>query len=350
MVLNQRISNQQILKLSNQLFSKLPQLLKYFKVEFIEYPNRLAFACPIHGGDNPEGCSIFTDGNTAKGNWNCWTQHCEEEYGRNLFGFVRGVLSNQKASDVSILETAKFCLEFLDLDVKELDILTDIESNNEIKLLDIFKRSPERSSLDVDRQTVIDTIQIPADYYLRRGYKEETLTKFDIGTCIKKNKPMSGRVVVPIYDEDYNYIGCIGRSFRQNMNPKWLHSKGFRKSSYLYGLNLAKDKILETSTAVLVEGQGDVWRMHEAGVENTVGIFGASLSDDQLVLLEASGALNLVILTDYDEAGNKAAEQIMNKCGIRFNYYRPSISEKDVGDMTIDQIQNQIINELEGVL
>ena len=115
-------------------------------------------------------------------------------------------------------------------------------------------------------------------------------------------------------------------------------------------MNLAKDKILETSTAVLVEGQGDVWRMHEAGVENTVGIFGASLSDDQLVLLEASGALNLVILTDYDEARNKAAEQIMNKCGRRFNYYRPSISEKDVGDMTIDQIQNQIINELEGVL
>ena len=180
------------MKLSNQLFSKLPQLLKYFNVEFIEYPNRLAFACPIHGGDNPEGCSIFTAGNTAKGNWNCWTQHCEEEYGRNLFGFVRGVLSNQKASDVSILETVKFCLEFLDLDVKELDILTDIESNNEIKLLDIFKRSPERNALDVDRQTVIDTIQIPADYYLRRGYKEETLTRFDIGTCTKKNKPMSG--------------------------------------------------------------------------------------------------------------------------------------------------------------
>ncbi len=345
-----KLSGEELKFLSDKIALNIVPVLANFGIEVQIFDDYVTCPCPIHGGDNPEGCSIFTDGNTAKGNWNCWTQHCEEEYGRNLFGFVRGVLSNQKASDVSILETVKFCLEFLDLDVKELDILTDIESNNEIKLLDIFKRSPERNALDVNRQTVIDTIQIPADYYLKRGYKEETLTRFDIGTCTKKNKPMSGRVVVPIYDEDYNYIGCIGRSFRQNMNPKWLHSKGFRKSSYLYGLNLAKDKILETSTAVLVEGQGDVWRMHEAGVENTVGIFGASLSDDQLVLLEASGALNLVILTDYDEAGNKAAEQIMNKCGRRFNYYRPSISEKDVGDMTIEQIQNQIINELEGVL
>jgi len=90
--------------------------------------------------------------------------------------------------------------------------------------------------------------------------------------------------------------------------------------------------------------------MHEAGITNTVGIFGANLSDDQLVLLERSGALNLVILTDYDDAGCRAAEQIIAKCGRRFNYYRPEITEKDVGDMTVEQIQTQIIDELDGVI
>ena len=348
--MNQEINNQQILKLSNQLFTKLPQLLKYFSIDYIEYPNRFAFACPIHGGDNTEGCTIFTDGNTAKGNWNCWTNHCEEDFSRNLFGFIRGVLSNKRASTVSIIDTINFCLEFLDLDISELDLLQDVESNNAIKLLDIFNREPERESSKVDREVILETIQIPAEYYINRGYTTDILTKFDIGLCNKKNKPMSGRVVVPIYDEGYNYIGCIGRSCYENMQPKWLHSKGFRKSSYLYGLNMAKEKILETATAVLVEGQGDVWRMHEAGVENTVGIFGASLSDDQLVLLEQSGALSLVILTDYDDAGHRAAEQIMKKCGRRFNYYRPNISEKDVGDMSVEQIKTEILEELQGVL
>ncbi len=346
----QQVNNQQILKLSNQLFGKLESLLKYFEIEYIEYPNRYAFACPVHGGDNPEGCSIFTDGNTAKGNWNCWTNNCQEDFGRNLFGFVRGVLSNDRAKTVSIAETVKFCLEFLGLSSDDLQFIKDVETNNDIKLLDIFDRTPQRVESSIDRNTVTESIDIPAKYYINRGYTEETLKKFDIGTCNKKSRPMSGRVVVPIYDEGYNYIGCIGRAQYENMKPKWLHSKGFRKSSYLYGLNLAKDEILSTSTAVLVEGQGDVWRMHEAGVTNTVGIFGANLSDDQLVLLEKSGALNLVILTDYDDAGCRAAEQIIAKCGRRFNYYRPEITEKDVGDMTVDQIQTQIIDQLHGVI
>ena len=343
-------SNQQILKISNQLFSKLPELLKYLEIDFIEYPNRYAFACPIHGGDNPEGCCIFLDGNSVKGNWNCWTNHCESDHGRNLFGFVKGVLANRADGNPNVYETVKFCMDFLGLSESELKDIKNVDSNNDLKLLEIFHRDPERSTPAVDRDLILQELNIPASYYINRGYSEEVLSKFDVGLCSKKNKPMSNRVVVPIYDEGYNYIGCIGRTIYENMKPKWLHSRGFRKSSYLYGLNLSKDKILETGTAFIVEGQGDVWRLHEAGIENCVGIFCANMSDDQLVLLEKSGALNLVVLTDYDEAGHRAAQQIMKKCGRRFNYYRPDISQKDIGDMTVEQINNEILEQLEGVL
>ena len=156
---------------------------------------------------------------------------------------------------------------------------------------------------------------------------------------------MSGRVVVPVYDECYNYVGCVGRSVNENMKPKWLHSKGFKKS-VLYGLNIAKEEILRTNTAILVEGQGDVWKMHQAGYTNTVGIFGSSINEEQLILLESSGALNIVILTDSDEAGNKAYEQIVKKCGRRFNYLRPQISHKDVGDMSIEQINQELDHQI----
>ena len=64
-------------------------------------------------------------------------------------------------------------------------------------------------------------------------------------------------------------------------------------------------------------------------------------------VLEKSGALNLVILTDYDEAGKKAADQIVKKCGRRFNYYRPQISKKDIGEMSIDQIHEELNPQLE---
>ena len=344
------LDSKQISKISSQIFEKLPVLLESFGIEYIEYPNRYAFPCPVHGGDNLEGCTIFTDGNTAKGNWNCWTQACEEDFTRNLFGFVRGVLSHKKGEKVSMFEAANFCLKFLKTDLIEIEACRGSEVNKDIKLLETFERCPLRMGGVVPRDQVIESLDIPSKYYINRGYAPETLLTFDVGLCSKKNKPMSGRIVVPIYDEDYNYVGCIGRAASQNLQPKWLHSKGFRKSAFLYGLNLAKDEILKTGTAVLVEGQGDVWRLWEAGLKNTVGIFGASLSDDQLVLLEKSGALNIVILTDTDEAGEKAAAQITKKGGRRYNYYRPSISEKDVGEMTAKQIEEQIINELKGVL
>jgi len=344
-----KITKPQISHLCNQLFDRVSDLLDHFEIEPVQHHNRLVFPCPIHGGDNPEGCSIFTDGDVIKGNWKCWTRQCEEDFASSLLGFVRGVLSYRLDKEVNMITAFKYCLKFLDTKIENLETYSEpLEINKELKLLEIFEKKPQRFSHPVKREEVRRRINIPAKYYINRGYYPETLDLFDVGLCLEKNRPMSGRIVVPIYDEDYNYVGCVGRSTSPDMQPKWLHSKGFRKS-YLYGLNLALEHIRKTGTVILVEGQGDVWKMHEAGFPNTVGIFGASLTDDQLVLLEQSGALNVVILTDSDEAGEKAAEQIAEKCGRRFNYYRPKISEKDVGDMTTDQIKEELSDQIQGV-
>lgn len=324
----------------------MPDLLKSLGIEYIEFPNRYSFACPIHGGDNPEGCSIFTDGISSRGNWQCWTQHCESEFTNSLFGFVRGVLSEKRNRKVSLNETAEYCSEFLDLDVNDIQDL-ERNSNDSKNILDIFNKKIDLKFHDISREEIRAKISIPADYYIGRGFKKETLDLFDVGFCFEKNRPMSGRVVVPVYDDGYNYIGCVGRAVQDAMKPKWLHSKGFKKSA-LYGLNVAKKSIRDTQTVILVEGQGDVWRMYEAGYKNCVGIFGSSINEDQLLLLEKSGALNLVILTDSDEAGEKACNQIIKKCGRRFNYFRPKISTKDVGEMSVEQIKDELSPQLEG--
>jgi len=340
------LTKNQISAICNEMFPKLSSLMAYFDIEYVEYPNRLAFPCPVHGGDNPEGCCIFTDGMTQKGNWSCWTHHCEEEFANNLFGFVRGCLSQRRDKNISMNEAAAFCSNFLEKDIEDLNL--DADYKNNFKVIDIFSRKIERSDPIITREEIRSKIEIPAEYYVGRGFLPETLDSFDVGTCSAKNQPMSGRVVVPIYDEGYNYIGCVGRAISEHSKPKWLHSRGFRKS-ILYGLNVAKDEILRTQTAILVEGQGDVWRMHEAAFKNTVGIFGSSINDDQLMLLESSGALDLIILTDSDEAGDKAFEQIVKKCGRRFNYFRPSISHKDVGDMSVEQIKEELSPQLKGI-
>lgn len=342
------MTKEKISSLCDELLPQVEKLLDYFEIDYVTYPNRLAFPCPIHSGDSPEGCCIFTDGLTNQGNWSCWTRGCHEEYVNNLFGFVRGCLSESRERNVSMNETASFICNFLQKDIN--DVTTSPTRQN--KAIDIFNRKIVRSNnANVTRCQIRGKLNIPAQYYAGRNYSQLILDKFDVGECLVENQPMSGRVVVPVYDEDYNYVGCVGRSIKEHLQPKWLHSKGFTKN-VLYGLNLAKESILENRTAVVVEGQGDVWRAFEAGLDMTVGIFGCSINEDQLMLLEQSGALNLVVLTDYDEAGKKAAEQIIKKCGRRFNYIRPEMPEgvKDIGDLTVEQIKEQIYPQLQGIL
>jgi 5S rRNA maturation endonuclease (ribonuclease M5) len=349
------LTKETISALNEATFHRLESLLDYFDIEYTDFENRLAFPCPVHGGDNPEGCCVFTDGNSQKGNWTCWTAHCEEDYVSNLFGFTRGCLTAKRGKPVSMNETASFLFNFLNTDISELEMVPAKQT----RVLDIFNRKIQRRDANISRAEIRNKINIPADYYLNRGYGSLVLEAFDVGECLVEGQPMSQRVVIPLYDECNNYAGCIGRAIKEHLKPKWLHSKGFDKN-ILYGLNLAKEKIRETGTVILVEGQGDVWRAFEAGLEMTVGIFGTSLSEDQLILLECSGALNVVILTDYDEAGIKACEKIAKKCGRRFNIIRPDLddyfiereiptSERDLGTMPIEDVKTEIYPYIKGM-
>lgn len=362
------LTQKQISKICEELLGRLPELLTHMDVDFIEYSNRIAFACPVHGGDNPEACCIFTDGNSAKGNWHCWTRHCEEEFTGSLVGLVRGWMERNGCEEYSFPKALQFCCDFLKIDVTKVK-----ESNyDKSKVSQVFKIFNEETLTEappiISRESIRKKLDIPSVYYLnnkdeRKRFSAEALDTFDIGDCRDSNQSMFGRVVVPIYDECCNYSGCVGRTKTEvsKSNPKWRNSKGFSKSANLYGLNIAAEHILGSGTVILVEGQSDVWRLYESGLPMSVGIFGSSLSDKQLIALEKSGAFNVVILTDYDEAGDTAYKDIVNKCGRRFNYIRPDLkdwfkstdlpeSEWDVGSMTIQEIKNQIYPVLKGTI
>lgn len=339
------LTQTQISTICKKLSLRIPSILGYFKINYAEYPNRYSFCCPIHGGDNREGCSIFTDGDSFTGNWKCWTKHCEENYTNNIFGFIRGVLSNRNNKNVNLHQAYEFCLDFLKIDKNDVDSLSETD-NRDITLLNIFLQKSKTNLNPLTREKIRSKLLIPSNYYIERGYDKETLDIFDVGLCHEQDKPMYNRVVVPIYDKEYNYVGCVGRSTSEDIKPKWIHSKGFKKE-HLYGYNIAKDYIKDS--IFLLEGQGDVWRMYEAGYKNSVSMFGSSLTDEQLVILEESGILNLIILTDSDEAGEKAVNQVKKKCGRRFNYFRPKISTKDVGEMSKEQLKLELEPQLKEV-
>jgi DNA primase len=159
---------------------------------------------------------------------------------------------------------------------------------------------------------------------------------------------MSGRAVVPIYDTDYQHmIGCSGRSVSDELKPKWKHNKGFSAENCLYNFWFAKKYIKESRTAIIVESPGNVWKLESNGIHNAVAIFGSNLNDKQKMLLDTSGAMTLVIITDSDDAGMKARTQIDNKCKKIYNIQHIHISKNDIAELSNEEIKrtNHIENK-----
>jgi len=100
----------------------------------------------------------------------------------------------------------------------------------------------------------------------------------------------------------------------------------------------------------LVESPGNVWKLEENNIHNSLGIFGAALSDRQKIILDSSGAMTIIVLTDNDEAGRKAADQIKEKCQNTYRVFTPSITKADIADMTSEEINTEIKDYIRGVL
>src|ERR1700761_2821049 len=126
-----------------------------------------------------------------------------------------------------------------------------------------------------------------------------------------------GRLVWPIRDLSGDVIAFGARKLNPDEDgPKYLNTPEtplFRKSSVLYGADLAKREIVHRRQAVLVEGYTDVMACHLAGVPTAVATSGTSFGEGHIkilrrLLMDADWQLAEVIFTfDGDAAGQRAA-------------------------------------------
>lgn|SRR3990167_1530414 len=341
-------------KINIALSNKCDLLLDKFNIKYYRNYNRLTCACPVHDGDNPNAFCLYTDGKYQQGNWKCWTNNCQEQYGSTMIGLIVGVLSRLQKKQIGLYTALNWAKEFLNDNTEDI-VLTSKQNRRTIIQKDSWFKECSRSEM---RNRLI----IPASYYIRRGYYPQTLNFFDIGLYTTKGNPLYMRVVTPIYDnEGKNVIGVVGRTtqpkcskcnlyhFENRKCPtnnleivwaqKWLHNKGFNKRLYLYNYWNAKDYIIKTKTVNIVEGPGDIWRLWEAGVFNSVGIFGVNLTQEQSDLLKVIGVETLNILTDNDKAGLEAKNKIREKYNHLYNINNITIGKKDIGEMSISEIK-----------
>lgn len=182
-------------------------------------------------------------------------------------------------------------------------------------------------------------------YLLGRGFNDESVRKFQIGFAadgwdgllssavgrkyppgqlavgglVKAREGGSGfydtfrnRLIFPIRDENGRVIAFGGREMPGNENPpKYLNSPEtplFSKSRCVFGLDLARQRVVETRTAVMVEGYTDVVMAHQFGAANVVSPLGTALTEQHVSILRRF-ADKIVLLFDADAAGDTAVDR-----------------------------------------
>ena len=259
--------------------------------------------CPFHS-DTRDSCSINVD----KGVWICF-RGCGQG---SLRGFVKRILN---------------------LSWKEVDAYL---GNQEVELsLDIFEDM--MGDVDEDYMPEVDLEynknRVP-NWIFERGFSPETLIDWECGIDSWNN------LVIPIRDDQSRLVGSVSR--RMNMEPKYLYSKGLKKSKLLFG----GYKIEKCPFVCITEGTLDAMWLEQNGYP-AVALLGAHLSRIQQELLIQLPTDELVLCLDNDEAGQIGLNAAMACISERsvVSYIQIPNEFKDVQDIRNTNKLENIINK-----
>jgi DNA primase len=158
-----------------------------------------------------------------------------------------------------------------------------------------------------------------ARHLLGRGFTANELIKGGLARDGRRGPVdrFRARLVWPIRDITNEVIGFGARKLLDSDDgPKYLNTPDspiYKKSTVLYGIDLAKREIAKRSQAVVVEGYTDVMACHLAGVPTAVATCGTSFGEEhikvlrRLLLDQAEFRGEVVFTFDGDSAGQKAA-------------------------------------------
>ncbi len=181
------------------------------------------------------------------------------------------------------------------------------------------------------------------EYLEKRGINEVAIGKFSLGLAPKGNFELKNyltnlgftvdelskaglvyekdgtffdrfrnRIIIPIKNTNSNTVAFGARAILDGQNPKYINSPEsviYNKSSVLFGLNRAKDSIIEHDSVIFMEGYFDVISAHLGGVENAVATCGTALTPQHIKLISRySRSRRIYLAFDTDSAGKKAVE------------------------------------------
>jgi DNA primase len=149
-------------------------------------------------------------------------------------------------------------------------------------------------------------------YLTGKGHRIENLVKSGLVSKGAKGAydALRERIIFPIIDLRGDVIAFGGRSL-DGSEPKYINSPEtpvFNKRRVLYGLNIAKDSIKKSGSALFMEGYLDVISAHMNGFTYSVAPLGTACTQEHGSLIKRFTE-DVVLVFDSDQAGIKAAQK-----------------------------------------
>ena len=326
-------------RLRDHANKNIDRLFAALGVTYVRRGDLIQACCPCKqhpgDGDNPAAFS-WRD---SAAHWVCWTHHCEQQYGGDVFGLIRSVVNCQ------FNESVDWIYKFL--------VTNNVDVNSEVPAT----RQPSGPQLKIHEplnESLVRYLEPSYGFLLKRGFKTETLQKFQIGLWNRLGTFMHNRLVFPIRDVQGNLVGFSGRTIYDEcdwekylVRAKWVHGRYYdrwpeigelKTGSLLFNLDKAKEHIGLQKTLILVEGPLDGLRLDEAGFYNWVALLGCSFGPSHRSLLVTLGINNLVLALDLDKAGTNATSKIEKSLSSFFHIFKPTM-QNDPGKSTVEELR-----------
>lgn len=282
--------------------------------------------CPFHGEKTPSfsvnaergffkcfGCGVGGDAITFLMKIHNWDymqtiKYLAERYNVELPEY-NGDGGKHKEERTLMTEACKKAVEFYQ------DILLSSPSDNiAVKYLnkrDITPAIISKFSLGL-------SLKEPNMLYnkLKRDYDDSILEK--AGLVLKSNQGryvdrFRNRIIIPIQNEQGEYIAFGARAIEEGQNPKYLNSSDspiYNKSRILYGLYTAKEAIKQEDSVVIMEGYFDVISAQAHGIHNAIASCGTSMTLEHVKMLSKYTRSRRIYLSfDTDLAGQNATKR-----------------------------------------
>jgi len=148
---------------------------------------------------------------------------------------------------------------------------------------------------------------------LNGKFSDEVLEK--AGLILKTSKGnwidrFRNRIIIPIQNEDGEYVAFGARAVDEGQSPKYLNSADsliYNKRKILFGLYTAKESIKEEDSVIIMEGYFDVISSQAHGIKNCVASCGTAFTQEHVRLLSRYTKSRRIFLSfDTDSAGINA--------------------------------------------